>query len=229
MALKKCIECGDTVSDKAHTCPHCECDPRGRACAVCNRTMKISEAIKVFHTRRPMVEGLDGQYYEASDGSVRDDRFIHKACLLALLPDVDMPCSDCGTPLNVRAHGLAKAPSLSILEGSPQCAHFSSPWSSSDDSRWSSYPDKTGGPYSCPKCGNPAPLKKKSPTQFQRNCDKCGLPVLRVHDAQVLSSTSTHKPCARAAAAGCLVSLLVGLSVVLAVSIMFVTFVTTVK
>lgn len=176
MALKKCIECGGTVSAEAYTCPHCECDPRGRACAACKKIMKISEAVKVYHTRRPMVEGVDGHYYEASDGLERDDRFVHKDCLLALLPDVDMPCSDCGTPINVRAHGLTEAHFLYVLEGPPKHA-----WSSSDDSRWSSYRAATG-PRWCPKCGNPAPLKVRS-SRWQGKCDKCGLPVFRIHDA----------------------------------------------
>ena len=96
MALSQCVECGGVVSDNAHKCPHCDCDPRGKACAVCKRIMKVMDAVRVFHARPA---------YDDPDEMERDDKFVHKDCLLAVFPDVDMPCWDCRTHINVLAHG----------------------------------------------------------------------------------------------------------------------------
>ena len=93
MGLDKCIECGGAVSDAALACPHCKGDWHGQSCGACGIRMRLSDAV---------VQILD---YSSFEGPF--SKYLHEACLLVLLPDRQVPCQDCGTPIKVRAHGLA--------------------------------------------------------------------------------------------------------------------------
>src|ERR1035438_4040021 len=92
MGLQKCIECGGVVSDDAYQCPHCKGDWRGERCRACGVGMRLSDSVVQI-----VALGSEGP----------SPWYLHEACLDVLLPDRDLPCQDCRTPINVRAHGLA--------------------------------------------------------------------------------------------------------------------------
>ena len=77
MALIKCLECGNMLSDKASACPHCGC-PSENLCT--SNVVKINlspmknpegnidgiQKITIFHGDTPIWEGLSGNVIELS-------------------------------------------------------------------------------------------------------------------------------------------------------------------
>ncbi len=209
MALKKCVECGGTVSDKAYACPSCQCDPKGQVCRVCKKIIRLSDAVRVYNTERK---------YSDSDESVRDDKFVHKECLLALFPDVSAPCWDCGSPINAREYGLAKAPSLYIVRDQPKDASWGRDTHRivdgyreyTDSGGWTDYfPKQKHRSTPCQKCGRANSLSQKKSQDGTGYCQVCKFPLLRIHGTWALGDEAVHARCNRSSAgSGCLFSFL---------------------
>jgi len=169
MPLKQCVECRYKVSDKAYICPSCERDPRGKECIVCKKIITFSDAVRVMDGSLRYAH--DPDFPDASNEWIRHDKFLHKDCLLALFPDISVPCRDCRELINVRGHGLRCSPNLYIVNTSQKSAS----WSSDSEKGWVDYPNKNSGPSSCPHCGNPEPIERKKGIVYE-DC-VCALPV----------------------------------------------------
>lgn len=169
MPLVECIECGASVSPTAHTCPQCQRAPGGETCILCKGIIKIEDAYRITAWDR-----LDSR---PTAKPTRADKFAHKSCVVALFPDAEAPCADCGGPINIRSFGLASGPGL-LTVGDPEQAR----WYGFTDRGWKR--EDPAGPAaarSCPQCGSTTVLSRGD--RFSSNCRHCHLPVLTTHAA----------------------------------------------
>lgn len=172
MALKKCIECGGTVSDTALACPHCQGNWRGANCAACGISMRLSdEAVQI-----PWSRDYEGLYVV----------YLHETCLLVLLPDRDVPCQDCGALINLRAHGLALCGLGAFKNSQGDTWDVPKPWPIP-------YVHYRPEPRSCPKCGSQWPIDVKGihGPEYKR-CGKCHLPNFNLNRGTLFRK---HKLC----------------------------------